>query len=243
MADTFPPTGPVTTRLVIPSYLYQQYNDDENLQAFVDAYNEIAQAYTDWFNDVSLPIYTGLSGALLDWVAAGLYGMTRPALPSGFNKNIGTYNTYAYNTFAMDAHKVVGPSDYTATSDDTYKRILTWHFYKGDGAQFNVDWLKRRVMRFLVGANGSAPLIDSTYQISVTFGVADEVTIRITKGQRALTSKAVYNAFIMNNSVYNGFNSIFIPAVPMAYAPLFKAAVQAGVLQLPFQYTFDVVIV
>ena len=34
----------------IKSYLYQEYAQDNDLQAFVDAYNAIAQGYQDWFN-------------------------------------------------------------------------------------------------------------------------------------------------------------------------------------------------
>lgn len=238
----FPPNGPVTTQVVIPSYLYQEYSDDPDLTAFVDSYNALAQAYTDWFNNTNLPVYTGLSGALLDWVANGLYGMTRPTLPSGQNQNIGAFDTYTFNSLPYDGYTVVGPQDFAATSDDTFKRIMTWNFYKGDGPYVSVDWLKRRIMRFLIGVNGSAPLIDNAYQISITFGVGTEVTILISKGQRALTSAAIFDNFAFNDSQYDGFTSIFIASLPLAYAPIFKSAVDAGVLQLPFQHTFDVVI-
>ncbi len=62
----FPPSGPTTVLKTIPSFLYQQYADDENLQAFVASYNEMAQEYVDWYNQISLPVYTLQSGGLLD---------------------------------------------------------------------------------------------------------------------------------------------------------------------------------
>jgi len=45
----FPPTAPTTLTKVIPSYLYQEYSDDDDLQAFVMAYNGLAQQYVTWF--------------------------------------------------------------------------------------------------------------------------------------------------------------------------------------------------
>ena len=37
----------------IKSYLYFQYNDSEEVQAFVDAYNIMSQEYVDFFNSIS----------------------------------------------------------------------------------------------------------------------------------------------------------------------------------------------
>ena len=53
---------------VIRSYLYQQYADDEDLQAFVAWFNAEGQEYVGWFASISLPVYTG-PGA----VCPGLY--------------------------------------------------------------------------------------------------------------------------------------------------------------------------
>ena len=128
----FPPSGPVGLTKIIPSYLYQQYADDDDLQAFVGAYNTLAQQYLDWMNNINLPVYTSdtITGSLLDWVAEGLYGMERPALSSGQNRNVGPFNTYAYNTLGYNVHKIIGPTDLVDTSDDVFKRIMTWNFYK-----------------------------------------------------------------------------------------------------------------
>ena len=72
----YPPIGVVPTWLskTIKSYLYFEYRGDEDCQAFVDAYNQLAQEFVDWFTGIDLPVYTGdqINGPLLDWVAAGL---------------------------------------------------------------------------------------------------------------------------------------------------------------------------
>src|SRR5215472_3249732 len=70
-ARPFPPHDVTGLTTVIPSYLYQEYSDDEDLQGFVEAQNEMQQNYVDTFNALNLPIYTSypVSGALLDWVA------------------------------------------------------------------------------------------------------------------------------------------------------------------------------
>jgi len=237
---TFPPSGPTTLTEVIPSYLYQQYNDDDDLQAFVAAYNALAQGYVTWFAVVGLAVYTGplIVGSLLDWVAQGIYGFVRPALASGLNRDIGPYNTWAFNTLAYDKRQRVGPRNVTVTSDDIFKRIITWNFYKGDGNTFNVRWLKRRIMRFLIGTNGTAPNVDQTYPISVTFGPG-VIAIRITVGTRVATGGMLYDRFGFNGRGYT-FNSLQTKFTPgptqLPFEPIFKEAMLSGALQIPFQY-------
>lgn len=242
---TFPPTGPTTLTEIIPSYLYEEYADDDDLQSFISAYNELAQQYLTWFVTIGLPVYTGdqIVGTMLDWVASGIYGMVRPALSSGRNHDLGPLNTYAYNVLVLNKRKRIGPHDITITSDDAFKRIMTWNFYKGDGNLFNVRWLKRRIQRFLDGTNGSAPNVDSTYLISITFGANFVVSIRISVGTRALTGGALYNRFGFNRMAYNAFSTVFTPSPTRpAFAPLLKQAIDSGALQLPFQFTFIVTI-
>lgn len=241
----FPPTGPVTALQVIKSYLYQQYSDDDNLQAFVDAFNELAQSYVTWFATVGLPVYTGeaIQGALLDWIAQGVYGLSRPSLPAGSNQDKGTYNTITYNFLVYNGRKVIGPQTYYATNDDVFKRIITWHFFKGDSKTFSVSWLKRRVIRFLNGINGTAPNVDNTYQVSVTFGLDKQVNITLLSGLRTVTGGAIYNLFPFNAVQYNQLKSTFQQLAPLQDAAIFQAAVEAAVLELPFQFTYVVNIV
>lgn len=226
---------------IVPSYPYIQYSDDDSIQAFVAAQNQYAQAYLDFINDLELPIYTRpqIYGLLLDWVAQGLYGLIRPLLPSGDIKALGPYNTFAFNVEKYNGYRPSGPTNYFATSDDVFKRIITWNFYKGDGTEFNVRWLKRRVQRFLTGPNGTDPGINETYQISVLFAGSDW-TIRLLNGIRTVTGGAFYNRFAFNTMAFNHLKSTFQPLTPLALASMFQAAIDAGVLQLPFQYTFTV---
>lgn len=240
----WPPAGPTGLTKAIPAYLYEQYADDEDLQAFVRAYNGQAQGYVDWFNAIALPVYTGplITGALLDWVAAGLYGLSRPALSSGRNRNLGPLNTYALNTLALNARHSVGPSDVAVTSDDVFKRILTWLLFKGDGKVFDVRWLKRRIMRFLLGANGANPNIDATYQVSVTFGVGNQVNITLVTGARTITGGAILNRFALNGAAFNALASTFVGTAPLPNAAILKEAIDSGVLELPFQHDWVVTI-
>lgn len=241
----FPPPGPTTLTKVMPSYLYEQYADDDDLQAMVAAYNAVGQEYVDWFVDINLPIYTSptITGGLLDWVAQGLYGISRPTLSSGKNRFVGPLNTYGYNQTPLNTQVEIGPTDYAATSDDIFKRIITWHFYKGDGKVFDVQWLKRRIMRFLIGVNGTAPPIADTSQIGVSFGVDNQVDIRLVSGNRTLTGGAFANGFGYNQPVpLNSITSTFASVAPLQNAAIFKEAVDSGVLELPFQFTYNVTI-
>jgi hypothetical protein len=185
----YAPNSPGITK-TINSYLYWEYSDDDDLQALVAAYNVISQQYLDWFNALGLPIYSGpvVAGALLDWVGVGLYGYPRPVLPSGRSLDKGAINTYQPGyRLAIGTIRRFGPTTYFATNDDVYRRCLTWHFWKGDGKYFAVRWLKRRVMRFLTGVDGTGGMTDETYQIGVTFGVYPQATIIIYNGLRTVT--------------------------------------------------------
>lgn len=176
-----PPAAAGAVQKIIPAYLYEQYQDDADLQAFFRAYNEIAQEYLDWFKGTFLGLYVSdaISGPLLDWVGVGVYGIARPALASGRPATIGPLNTFTANELGPNEIATVSAGAYVATSDDIYKRVLTWNLYKGDGNRFTISWLKRRVLRFLTGANGLSPAIDTTYDISVTFAGNNTVYVII----------------------------------------------------------------
>jgi len=242
---TFPPPGPTTLTAPIPSFVYKQFDDDDDIQAFAAAFNALAQIYVTWFATIGLSVYTGagIVGPLLDWVAAGIYGMLRPSLSSGQFRSKGPFNTFAFNTWPLNKLMLIGPSNITVTTDDVFKRIMTWNFYKGDGNRFNVRWLKRRIMRFLEGENGTAPNIDQTYAISVGFGANGLVSIKISGGSRVITGGALFNRFAFNSraALFNSLQTRFIAGPnPLPYQSVLKEAIQAGVLQLPFQFSFDV---
>lgn len=242
-SGNFPPAGPTTLTKIIPSYLYQQYNDDEDLQAFVDSYNTLAQEYAAWFASIALPVYAEnplIIGDLLDWVGAGLYGYPRPSLPSGTNRNIGPINTFAPNVLTPNQLLVIGNQNVYVTTDDVYKRCLTWHLWKGDGKTFTVKWLKRRVMRFLTGENGGPGQTADTSIVSVAFSSDNEVTIRIAPGSVAVTGGAIPNMALLNGAVPNGVNTVYTPGQYVPFAVILKSGIDAGVLELPFQFTYTV---
>lgn len=155
---------------IIPSYLYVQYADDDNLQALVMAYNQVATEFLTWFNTLNLPIYTGgvVSGPLLDWVAQGLYGIMRPSITTGAILTRGATNVFPTNVEATDQRQRINNEVLQSVNDDIFRRVITWNFYKGDGFVFSTEWLKRRIVRFLNGPNGISPVIDNTYQVSAS---------------------------------------------------------------------------
>ncbi len=210
-SSLFPPTSPTGLSTIIPSYLYQEYADDDNLQAFVQAQNTLAQTYLTYVNALNLPIYTRLSGPLLNWVAEGLYGMIRPNLSSSTSNAIGPFNTYPYNTLALATGAGTGTTTFFNVTDDLFKRMITWNFYKGDGFTFNTSWLKRRVMRFLGGTDGIDYGVSETYQVSVQFVGATTINITVHAGSQ-----------------------------PTTYVPILAAAINANVCQLPFMYTYNI---
>lgn len=239
----------MVSTLIIPSYLYEEYLEDDNLQAFVDAFNEMAQAYYNTLLSLNLPIYPNLSGLLLDWVATGLYGYARPVLPSGLGVNYGPLNTYCFNTTPFNKYVKEGPQNFYLTNDDVYIRCLNWHFFKGDGKQFTIPWLKNRVARFIWGpgqpASGETFInwdFDASYlyKVSVTFGADYQVNINIVSTLPPKLKGAIPNAFAFNTKTFNAYSGAFVAQSVPPLAVVFKAAVDAGVLELPFQFTYVV---
>lgn len=252
------PHDGVPSSKTIKSYLYWQYQDDDDLNALVDAYNTMTQSYVDWFNALQLPVYTRLQGALLDWVAQGLYGITRPILGEGVQGFIGLYDTFLFDTIPLDtlfkvafgggltpASKVllppfVGQVIFTLVDDDVYKRIITWHFYKGDSKYIATRWLKRRVARFLEGICGTAPDIDETYLISITYGV-QQTNIRLLTHNTKITGGAFYDTFLFDEMPFDWINiAPYRIAERFVLADAFKAGIDDGVLEMPFQYSTNV---
>ena len=163
------PTSPTSVTKTIPSYLYFQYQDDQDLPSLIDAYNTMTQEYVDWFNSINLPVYSGLSGALLDWVGQGIYGIFRPTIGSETSSFSGQIASYTIDDLPISDIKKTSTSNTFETPDDIYQRLLTWWFFKADGFAFSIPWLKRRIYRFLYGINGTNPNPTFTPQISVVF--------------------------------------------------------------------------
>lgn len=159
---------------VIPSYLYIQYSDDDNLQAFVNSFNSLSQGYLDWFNNTPLAIYTdkSMGGPLLDWTATGIYNHPRPIISNASNSLLAGYGENYYGQLAYGENEYLSSGASTLSSDDIYKRVLTWNLYRGDGRHFCIKWLKNRIARFMYGANGmDYPVIEVQPSISISNGI------------------------------------------------------------------------
>ena len=163
---------PEPLQAVIPSYVYQQYADDENIVAFVSSFNGLAQGYLDWFNATPLAVYTSpqIAGPLLDWVGNGLYGVSRPVFSSGSTAYLAGLNAFPLNRVALNGHRFLQSGTATVASDDYYKRVLTWTTYAGDGRFFTCDMFRKRIARFLYGVSGTDISLSQAQQVSVTAG-------------------------------------------------------------------------
>ncbi|MCY1699656.1 hypothetical protein OVA10_16555 [Lelliottia sp. SL45] len=205
---------PALIKKIIPAYPFVQYRDDENVVAFFDAYNEMAQLYLDSLNELGLPCWTSpaITGPLLDWIAQGIYGETRPLLQLSEEAIAqGAYNTIEYNRIPYAGLKNYAPGSASYVPDDYFKRILTWNFYKGDGSHFCIDWLKRRVARFIHGTNGIDPPLQDTFDVSVT--------------------------------VEAGTFSIAIPEYGNGIGQFLKEAIDQQLVKLPFIYNYTTTVV
>lgn len=222
----------------IASYVYQQYSDDANVSAFFGSYNQISQGNLDAINSYQLPIYLDQTGGLLDWAASSIYGVFRPSLSSGGPRSVGPINTFEFNAEEFNGLDRVNSSTNFIADDLTYQRIIQWNTFKGDGFQFSIRWLKRRVERFLHGTI----FPDQTYDVSIKLTGPHAVLITVSNSNTTLTGGAFYDG-VMFGGVGMAFNQIEVAAsnhAPTALASALKAAVNSGILRLPFQYTFTV---
>lgn len=229
---------------IIKSYLYTQYNDDDDIRAFVTAYNAMAQQVYTWMTSANLPIFAGgyQSGDQLRWIARGIYGVKPPVLSSGKRQVYGPFNTLTFNRLPFNTRKVVTQTDQVVVSDDLFKRIMTWNFYKGDGFYFTIPWLKRRIMRFLTGVDGVDIVNDQHWSVSVLFSDGG-TSITIMKGYRQLTDSSLYNTIEYNTREYDQNDSILIKSTSYEFAELFKQAFDSGLLHMPFYQSVSVTIV
>ncbi len=180
---------------IIPSYLYKQYADDSDLQAFVSTYNAMAQGYLNWFNSTPLAIYTNsnISGPLLDWTLNGIYGISRPSITTGSTLTEGPVGTYYIGALTV-AEFYSTTSTSIVASDDIYKRYATWILYQGDGVQMTVQWLKHRVNRFIYGTYGADTSLDTLQNIGIMMsGSAATITVPAVSGANSLAALVANN--------------------------------------------------
>ncbi|HGL4258425.1 TPA: hypothetical protein ACKE3D_002105 [Burkholderia dolosa] len=211
----------------VPSYLFAEYSDDQNLQAFVSAYNSLAQGYLDWFNSRPLGLYTapGINGPLLDWIGKGVYGIPRPVLSSQTTMVRAGYNEDPYDTAPYNGLTKTTSGTAVFASDDIYKRMMTWNLYRGDGQMFSIGWLKNRVARFINGAGGlDAAVLNNPPSITVsgnTFTITSFDDSVFTALQELVTQRLVsvpfqYNFQFVNVSFLNDGGILWMTA-PLNY--------------------------
>jgi hypothetical protein len=227
-------TSPLTN--VAPTYVYGEFSDDPDIQAFFSGLNTEGQGYVDWFNSTPLSVYTNenISGPLLDWVGAGVYGISRPSLSTLSTRSFGNYNSVAYDSLPYNTRRQVSSGTAQLASDDIYKRTLTWYTYLGDGRQMSIQWLRRRVARFIFGVNGTDVTADKFWQIGIT--------------EPAVAFPASYGQAPYNTQAYNSRKNREIPAAhalqivlpPGQISQQFQILLNAGYLALPFQVKFTV---
>jgi hypothetical protein len=229
-------TSPLAS--VVETYVYSEYADDPDIQAFFAGVNTTAQGYVDWFRQTPLSVYTSpnINGPLLDWIGQGIYGISRPVISTLMSRSYGAYNTVPYNTLAYGVRKHVSSGTAQAASDDIYKRTLTWYTYLGDGRQMSIQWLRMRVARFIFGANGSDIPVEDSFQISIA---------RSSTGFSGAFGSAAYNTQAYNtrktrNNLAARSITITVPAGQNSQ--IFQALVNEGYLALPFQVRFTVIV-
>jgi hypothetical protein len=193
-------------------YMLSGFGDSAGVNTIFKAYNDLATQLSMWIYGTPVPVYISdsITGDLLDLVALGMYDIVRPNVNLSATDYVAGYNSSEYNIteYNNPTEKVDKPS--FLLSDDYFKRLLTWVAYKGDGMIPSVPWLKRRIIRFLCGTNGTANDIFVTNYVSVRL--------------RAFNEEMVYDVTLLNSAPYSSLD-----------AAIFKQLVERGQLELNAQ--------
>lgn len=219
---------------VIPAYLYTQYADDPNVAAFFTVINQIGQGYLNWFNQTPMAVWTSpsVSGSLLNWIGSNLYNTPRPVISSESSSSSGAMATDPMATQAMASFILNTSGTAQAASDDLYKRTLTWIRYKGDGFQATIEWLRRRIARFLYGANGS----DIDIGLITNVNIGNTGTVKI-----GGFNTFAWNTFAWNTTEIQTFTSggvLYIKIPNLTVSQSFVDLFNSGYLPVPIQIKY-----
>jgi hypothetical protein len=236
-SSTLDYTNTGTLQKIIEAYPYGQFSDDPDIQAFFAGLNTTAQGYLSWFTQNPLSVYTlgNINGALLDWVGEGVYGIERPVISSVASKVTGAYDTKTYDASPYGVRKVTSYGSVAIVNDDIYKRVLTWHLYLGDGRQMSVQWLRRRIARFIYGTNGTDIPADDFQKIWIQRSPAARSGSFVTgpyNTQAYDTSSSTKR--LTRHSMQIGLHTGQISQV-------FNQLLSQGDLAVPFQIKFNVI--
>ncbi len=223
--------------LAVPpkAYPYAQYSDDPNVGAFFSAYNQIALGYLQWFNQNGLGLYIGKSGALLDWIGTNLYGLPRPIVGSVTKSQRAAAGTIPIAQQAINYNRIKESGYAQPVSDDIYQRYLTMWLYLGDGKQMSIDWIRRRIARFLYGEGGTDIEIGEIQNVSVLRPYYSRGAV----GTQPINVQAV-NSY--NSQAVSSKHSLHIKISSSVQAYALQSLFNAGLLPLPFQITFNLLI-
>jgi hypothetical protein len=169
-------------------------------------YNALVKPLYEAINNLPLAVWVDarIAGDLLDIIGEGIYGRSRPVVQTGTPYIKGVYNTDLLNEQGFSEFKDAATYKPVTITDVLYKRYLTWHLYRGDGNQFSLPWLKRRIARFVSPFNTFNPL-DRLYveQISLTIlgynGDQLKLSEKFLQGAGVLNGEAMQVLPILNS--------------------------------------------
>ncbi|WP_196424728.1 hypothetical protein [Commensalibacter melissae] len=185
---------PYTHKLYM--YLYLQWKEDDNLDAFVKVHNETTDKYLDEIRKLNIPNYKTKNGKFLDYVAKNLYGISRkPLLNAQTIVEMGI-NIDDPNTISPNDAKILSNSFRHEITDIEFRKIIEWNVYREDGFHFTIPWLKRRLSRFLSYSSGDMDM----NSISI---VAEnrKITIRLLNDLQKSPYRELLKGVLLNKTI------------------------------------------
>jgi hypothetical protein len=130
-------------------YVGNGFEKSPDVNAIVDASNAELNTCIENLRNLSVAQYNDKCCDWLDWFALGVYGFQRPIIAIDDTVRAdGGWGSFGWGTHGWGYGILGNNPSFESVPDDIFIKTLQWHLYRGDGFQFCISWLRRRIQRF-----------------------------------------------------------------------------------------------
>ncbi|MBP2171017.1 hypothetical protein J2125_004209 [Erwinia toletana] len=198
---------------IIPSYPFVQYNDDPNVVAFFTAYNTMAQHYLTAFNKLTLPY----------WPDDGINGYLLDWITAGIYGHGRPYLKISTESIAKGAYNSV---EYNTVP---YAKLKS--YWPGQTQYLPDEYFKRILTWNFYKGDG--------FQFCTGWLKRRIARFIYGKSGGDFTLQSAFNISVSSSA---GTFNLTVPEYGDGVGQFLKTAIEQGLVNLPFIYTFNVTV-
>jgi hypothetical protein len=171
---------------------YSYMADNKQYNAYIEVVNNEINGVVTELETLNAGYLLDKNGDLLDYLALGIYGITRPYIPlSSLTEDSGSWGQRRFLTRFLSFVAGAPPQSRKLT-DNEFKKLIQWLLYKGDCELkdyrvVNLSILKQKIAMFLDA---------SPYEISIIPTSNKNFLITLNKTN---TLAVIFRALLINN--------------------------------------------